>query len=67
MRRRQQNIREAARSMIERYGKSALKQVDQRIRELRNCQEDEAVLLWQEIRTSIKYSLKNKENGGSQK
>ena len=65
MRRRQQIIREAAREMFERYGQRALEQVDQRIRELKDHDENEAVLLWQEIRTAVKFSLIKEKKGGS--
>jgi len=64
---RQEKVHEAARSMIERYGQTALQQVDQRICELQEHDEAEAVLLWQEIRTVVKQTLDNKENGKSQK
>jgi hypothetical protein len=39
--------------MILRYGTEALRQADQRIRELREHGEEDAVLLWQEIRAAI--------------
>ena len=65
MRRRQQIISEAAREMFERYGQKALEQVDQRIRELKDHQENDAVLLWQEIRSVVKCLLIKDKNGGS--
>lgn len=49
----QQNVREAARSMIRRYGHAALEQTDQRIGELGKLGEVEAVALWREIRTAV--------------
>ena len=67
MRRRQQKVREAVRSIIERYGDTALQQVDQRISELQEHGEEEAVVLWQEIRTAVKHSLADKNNGDSQR
>ncbi len=65
MRRRQQKVREAAVSMIERYGRTALQQVDQRIGELREHGEDETVLLWREIRGAVKCLLDTKTQGKS--
>jgi hypothetical protein len=65
MERLQQNVRDAAVSMIERYGRSALQQVDQRIHELRELREDEAVLLWQEIRIAVENLLSDHKNGKS--
>ena len=42
-------IRSSAELMIARYGATALGQVDLRIRELRDCGQEEAAKLWVEI------------------
>ena len=65
LRRRQQKVREAAVSMIERYGQTALQQIDQRIGELRKHGADETVLLWREIRGAVKCLLDTKTQGKS--
>ena len=65
MTRRQQKVSEAAVSMIERYGRTALQQVDQRIGELREHGEDETVLLWREIRSAVQCLLDTKTQGKS--
>lgn len=51
--------------MILRYGTDALQQADQRIRELREHGEEDAVLLWQAIRAAIvvETSKNGAENG----
>ena len=46
-------IEQAARNMIERYGADALKEVDLRILELESRNPQEAVALWREIRERV--------------
>ena len=65
MTRRQHKIHKAACSMIERYGPTALQQVEQRIRELAEHGEHDAVTLWRDIRTVVKHLLDNSKNGKS--
>jgi hypothetical protein len=63
--RRQHKIHKAACSMIERYGRTTLQQVDQRIRELAEHGEDDTVALWRDIRTVVEHLLGNNKNGKS--
>jgi hypothetical protein len=51
--------------MIERYGRTTLQQVDQRIRELAEHGEDDTVALWRDIRTVVEHLLGNNKNGKS--
>ena len=60
---RQHEIREAARSMIERYGRAALQQVDQRIGELREHGEEETLRLWRDVRTQVSSMLDARNDG----
>ena len=46
-------IQNAANHMIERYGDSALTEVDQRILELESRNQQEALQLWREIRSRV--------------
>ena len=62
MRGRQHDIREAARSMIERYGRAALSQVDQRIQELREHGEEETLKLWRDVRAEVQSMLDTQQN-----
>jgi cytidylate kinase len=55
-------IRKAARHMISRYGDSALQEIDQRIRELRERGEKDAARTWVEIRQAVRaYLLKGSQ------
>jgi plasmid stabilization system protein ParE len=51
------DIQKAASNMIERYGASALKEVDLRILELESRNQLEALQLWRAIRESIELLM----------
>ena len=65
MTRHQFKIHNAACLMIERYGQTALHQVDQRIKELAEYGEHDTVELWRDVRTVVKQMLDNKKNGNT--
>jgi len=46
-------IQNAARNMIERYGDNALKEVDLRVLELESRNQQEALRLWRDIRKRV--------------
>jgi len=46
-------IQNAAKNMIERYGDNALKEIDLRILELESRNQQEALRLWREIRKRV--------------
>ena len=48
-------IQNAAKNMIERYGDNALKEIDLRILELELRNQQEALRLWREIRERVKF------------
>ena len=49
-----QEISSAAENMIERYGDSALQEVDLRVLELESRNQQEALRLWYEIREKVR-------------
>jgi hypothetical protein len=49
----QNEIQNAAKNMIERYGENALKEVDLRILELESRNQQEALRLWYDIRKRV--------------
>jgi len=61
--RRQKSVEEAADTIVRRFGGAAQQQVAQRIRELEQCGEKEAVLLWREIELVVKAMLGGNDNG----
>ena len=52
--------------MIERYGRSALSQVDQRIGELREHGEEETLQLWRDVRAEVISMLKVQNDDSAQ-
>ena len=50
-------VEEMAKGLIERFGKDALRESEQRISELKAIGQLEAVALWQEIQKAIKRLL----------
>jgi len=60
----EQEIKNAADNMIERYGQDALREVDQRILELESRNQPEALQLWREIRKRVEL-LVNEPTGST--
>jgi hypothetical protein len=52
-----QEILSAAENMIERYGDSALQEVDLRVLELESRNQQEALRLWYEIRETVRLMV----------
>jgi hypothetical protein len=52
-----QEILSAAENMIERYGDSALQEVDLRVLELESRNQQEALRLWYEIREKVRLMV----------
>jgi hypothetical protein len=50
-------IQNAAKNMIERYGENALKEVDLRVLELESRNQHEALRLWHDIRKRIELLI----------
>lgn len=63
MSRRQKSAEEAAGIIVRRFGGAAQQQVAQRIHELEQCGEEEAVLLWREIELVVKAMLGGNDSG----
>ena len=59
-----EEVRIAAKNMIDRYGDDALKEVDLRILELQSRNEQEALQLWHAIRQNVSLLLQNKTDNG---
>jgi hypothetical protein len=57
------SVEEAASSMVKRFGFRAIEQVDQRISELKQHEEADAVRVWQDIRKVVEDILKNDDGG----
>lgn len=55
-------VKTAATNMIDRYGDSALKEVDLRILELQSKNQLEALRLWREIRDRVNFLLQKKSD-----
>jgi hypothetical protein len=55
-------VKTAATNMIDRYGDSALKEVDLRILELQSKNQLEALRLWREIRNRVNFLLQKKSD-----
>ncbi|MCB1503604.1 MAG: hypothetical protein KDJ47_01385 [Hyphomicrobiaceae bacterium] len=49
--------------MIDRYGKDALVEVDQRVTELKIRGQHEAEKLWMEIRETVRFLTSKSDNG----
>lgn len=62
MRARRESVDKAARTMIRRYGQRAGQEVDQRIRELHEYGNPDAVSLWLEIRARVAELLESDED-----
>jgi hypothetical protein len=60
----EQEIKNAADNMIERYGQDALREVDLRILELESRNQEEALQLWREIRKRVEL-LVNQPTGST--
>lgn len=60
----EQEIKNAADNMIERYGQDALREVDLRILELESRNQPEALQLWREIRKRVEL-LVNEPTGST--
>ena len=60
----EQEIKNAADNMIERYGQDALREVDLRILELESRNQPEALQLWREIRKRVEL-LVNEPTGNT--
>lgn len=59
----EKEIQNAASNMLERYGASALKEVDLRILELESRNQLEALQLWREIRERVELLMKMPTDG----
>ena len=55
-------VKTAAINMIDRYGDSALQEVDLRILELQSKNQLEALRLWREIRSRVNFLLQKKSD-----
>ena len=53
-------VNNAAANMIDRYGDSALKEVDLRILELQSRNQQQAIQIWREIRNAVNFLLQRK-------
>jgi len=58
-------VQNAAERMIKRYGDSALMEVDLRITELESHHQQDALMLWKEIRNRVKLLMKAPSSNAS--
>ena len=63
MTRRHKSVEEAASIIVRRFGSTAQQQVAQRIQELEQCGEEEAVQLWREIELAVKFMTGGNQSG----